>query len=244
MIEFGGRGILLDIEGTTSSVRFVYDVLFPYARQQVAGFLATNWDAPDVREACEQIARDAGGNSLSAWTATDDPDAALQIVVTEVYRLMDRDAKVTGLKALQGLIWKEGYRTGQLSSHVYDDVPPALAAWREAGLDIRIYSSGSIMAQKEFFAHTRHGDLTRFFRGHYDTTTGPKKEASSYTTIARDMQMAADMILFCSDAVAELDAAGAAGMQTALVVRPENPPVSEGLGHSVIPSFDHLLLRN
>jgi enolase-phosphatase E1 len=240
--RFAGRGILLDIEGTTSSVRFVYEVLFPYARQHLAGFLVSNWDRPEVRRACDLIARDTGAASLAEWTGGTDPESSRTKVIAEVNRLMDGDAKATGLKELQGLIWKDGYLSGQLCSHVYDDVPPALRAWQQAGLDVRVYSSGSITAQKLFFAHTEHGDLTGFFRGHYDTTTGPKKEAASYAAIARDMHLPPTHILFCSDVVAELDAAQGAGMQTVLVMRPGNAPVPEGQRHAVVTSFEHLFL--
>lgn len=242
MIPFAGTGILLDIEGTTSSVRFVYDVLFPHARQQLAQFLEKNWDHPKVRCACDLIARGAGAASLAEWTDGAGVVSAREQVIAEVNRLMDGDAKATGLKELQGLIWQEGYLSGQLCSHVYDDVPPALTAWQAASLDVRIYSSGSITAQKLFFAHTEYGDLTRYFKGHYDTTTGPKKEAASYAAIAGDMHLTPAHILFCSDVTAELDAARAAGMQTVLLVRPGNAPVPRGHGHPTITSFAQLAL--
>lgn len=234
MIAFAGKGILLDIEGTTSSVRFVYDVLFPYARRHLDEYLTDNWDKPEVQRACDQIARDSGAASLAAWT---DAPHAQQSVIAEVHRLMDGDVKATGLKELQGLIWKEGFGSGQLRSHVYDDVPSALKTWHDNGLDVRIYSSGSVTAQKLFFKHTERGDLTGYLRGFYDTTTGPKKESTSYAAIARDMSLPPAQILFCSDIVAELDAAKSAGMQTALLVRPGNAPVPDGHRHAAIVSF-------
>ncbi len=225
----GIRSVLLDIEGTTSSVAFVYDVLFPYARRELADFLRRRWDEPDTARACERIARDAGAPSPAEWTR--------ERVVAEALRLMDGDVKATGLKELQGLIWREGYDAGRLKSHVYPDVPPALRRWAEQGLDLRIYSSGSIGAQKVFFAHTDAGDLTGLFRGHYDTTTGPKRDSESYRRIAADVKMPPSAILFLSDVRQELDAAAEAGMRTGLVVRPGNAPVPPGHGHPAAADF-------
>ena len=138
---------------------------------------------------------------------------------------MDGDVKATGLKELQGLIWQEGYAAGRLTSHVYPDVPPALRRWAEQGLDLRIFSSGSVAAQKVFFAHTDAGDLLPLFHGHYDTTTGPKREAESYRRIAADMKLPTSAILFLSDVVQELDAAAEAGCERPWSVRPGNAPI-------------------
>jgi enolase-phosphatase E1 len=223
----GPRGILLDIEGTTSSVSFVYDVMFPYVRKHLTFEVLTNWLEPDYIEAFHAIAKDAGHESLDAWLKSqglsrENPLRGSQLVVQEVTRLMDGDVKATGLKALQGLIWKAGFESGELKSHVYEDVPPALSAWHDGGIDVRIYSSGSVQAQKLFFAHTIAGDLLPFLRGHYDTTTGPKKEPESYRKI-----------------VAELDAARAAGLATALAVRPGNATNQAGAGppHHAVETF-------
>jgi enolase-phosphatase E1 len=241
------RGILLDIEGTTSSISFVYDVMFPYVRKHLTYEVLTNWEDPDYIAAHEAIARDAGHPSLAAWLAThrlsrDNPLRAADIVCREVIRQMDADLKTTGLKQLQGLIWKTGFESGALKAHVYDDVPPALAAWSAAGKDVRIYSSGSMQAQKLFFGHTIAGDLLGHFRGHYDTTTGPKKEADSYRRIAGDFDLPPGEILFASDIVDELDAARAAGLQTVLVVRPGKATgqTSSGAAHAQIASFAQL----
>jgi enolase-phosphatase E1 len=240
VIPFGGSALLLDIEGTTSSVRFVYDVLFPFARHQLVYFLTSHWEDADVQQACERIAQDAGGTSLGAWSGAAGRDDVRAQVVAEVQRLMDADAKATGLKALQGLIWREGYLSGKLCSHVYGDVPPALRRWQEAGRAVCIYSSGSVTAQKLFFAHTTHGDLTCYLNGYYDTTTGPKRETASYSAIAHQMDFAPSEILFCSDMAAELDAAAAAGLMTALAIRPENAPAPAGHGHATITSFEQI----
>jgi enolase-phosphatase E1 len=142
---------------------------------------------------------------------------------------MDHDRKSTALKTLQGRIWQEGYRSGELHGEVFPDVPVALERWSQAGRDIRIYSSGSILAQQLLFSTTRRGDLTRFLKGYFDTTTGPKGEVSSYTAIASAFGLRANEILFISDVTRELDAASAAGFEVLLSIRPGNhaqPPSS------------------
>jgi enolase-phosphatase E1 len=243
-MHFSGRGILLDIEGTTSSVSFVYDVMFPYVRKHLSFEVFSNWLEPEFIEAFHAIARDAGHESFDAWLkmqglTRDNPLRAASVVCQEVTRLMDADLKSTGLKQLQGLIWKSGFESGELKAHVYDDVPPALAAWNAAGKDVRIYSSGSVQAQKLFFGHTIAGDLLPLFRGYYDTTTGPKKEAESYRRIALAYHLPPGDILFLSDIVAELDAARSAGLQTALASRPGNALAQSSgkWGHAEITSF-------
>jgi enolase-phosphatase E1 len=248
-ISFSGRGILLDIEGTTSSVSFVYDVMFPYVRKHLTFEVFANWLEPEYIEAFHAMAKEAGHESLDSWLKSqsltrDNPLRAADVVCKEVIRLMDADIKATGLKQLQGLIWKSGFDSGELQAHVYDDVPPALAAWNAAGKDVRIYSSGSVQAQKLFFGHTIAGDLLSQFRGHYDTTIGGKKEADSYRKIADAFQLPAHAVLFLSDIIAELDAARAAGLQTALVVRPGNAAnqVSAGEPHPTIENFAQLEL--
>lgn len=239
-LDFSGRGILLDIEGTTSSVSFVYDVMFPFVRRELDGFLAANWDKPAVAAACERIAQDAGAQSLSAFAAGADPRVRIK---AEVLRLMDGDVKATGLKELQGLIWEQGFNSGELRAHVYADVPPALEAWNKAGLDVRVYSSGSIAAQKLFFGHTEAGNLLPYLHGHYDTTTGPKKSTESYTQIAADMRLPPAKILFLSDVAAELNAARQAGYQTGLLRRPGNAP-QDASGHPELASFAQVTIRS
>jgi enolase-phosphatase E1 len=243
-MDFAGRGILLDIEGTTSSVRFVYDVMFPFARRELPGFLDAHWSQPAVMAACHQIAIDAGHASLDDWCGGKvDVAVRRQRLCAEVERLMDADAKATGLKQLQGLIWQAGFESGEMRAHVYEDVPPALAAWQIAGIDVRIYSSGSIQAQRLFFAHSIAGDLLPFFRGHYDTTFGSKRESASYERIMRDISLPPGDVLFVSDVVAELDAARAAGLRTALCLRPGNTPVASGHGHPELRQFSEIQLR-
>lgn len=243
MLSFSGRGILLDIEGTTSSISFVYDVMFPFVRRELDSYLRAHWRESALAAACDAIARDAGQSSLAAWCAgAKDATARQEIVKAEVLRLMDADIKSTGLKALQGLIWDAGFTSGEMKAHLYEDVPPALAAWNAAGIDVRIYSSGSVQAQKLFFGHTIAGNLLPLFRGHFDTTAGPKKEAASYASIAAAFPLPPHEILFVSDVAAELDAAKQAGLQTALCLRPGNAAAKTGHGHEEIRSFAEITI--
>ncbi len=244
MPTIAASGILLDIEGTTSSVSFVYDVMFPYVRRELDAYLERNWDDEECRAACEQIARDAGWDDgrRQSRLPQDGQSRLPQDVADEVIRLMDDDVKATGLKALQGLIWKRGFESGEMQAHLYEDVPPALLRWNANGLDVRIYSSGSIAAQRLFFGHTEFGDLLRHFKGHYDTTTGPKREVASYTKIAAEYELPSAEILFLSDVVQELDAAREAGLKTCLCLRPGNAEVEPGHGHPAVSNFAHLEL--
>lgn len=244
MIQFGGRVILLDIEGTTSSVRFVYDEMFPYVRRELAEFLTQHAPRPAVLSAAKQIALDGGKQSLRELVGEDDlaSEAAQQRLVVEVLRQMDADLKATGLKELQGQVWEAGFQSGELQAHVYDDVPGCLKDWRAAGKELRIYSSGSVHAQKLFFGHTVAGNLLPLLSGHYDTTIGSKREAASYASIAADIGCAPSAVLFLSDIVAELDAARAAGMQTGLLLRPGNALQNNDLGHPSISSFAEVLI--
>jgi enolase-phosphatase E1 len=154
--------------------------------------------------------------------------------------LMDQDSKAPALKELQGQIWEEGYRTGELVGAVFDDVRPALERWRARGIDVGIYSSGSVLAQKLLFGRSSAGDLTPLLGWHFDTAVGAKTDPESYRRIVAAIGRSPGELLFVSDVVAELDAAGSAGMQTALSVRPGNAPVSGDHGHRQIQSFDEI----
>jgi len=209
--------ILLDIEGTTSSISFVHDVLFPFARKEAQSYLAGHWQAPQVQETGKLLLEEAGMGAVEPSPAT---------CLAAIHSLMDRDAKVTGLKRIQGWIWKSGYESGVLKAHVYPDLVPALKRWRSRGCPIFIYSSGSIEAQKLFFGHTIEGNLLEFFQGHFDTTIGPKVESSSYLAIAQAVGIPPENILFFSDAPREVEAAKQAGLQVRLVKRPGNPPAT------------------
>lgn len=233
--------VLLDIEGTTSSVRFVFEVMFPYARQHVAEYLERHWGEPSLQAALDKLAVDVGQSGAADWLGrfADEP-AQRAAVVAAVHQLMDRDAKVTGLKELQGLVWDSGFRSGQMVAHLYPDVVPAVNAWRASGRRVWIYSSGSIAAQRLFFGHTREGDLLQLFSGHFDTTSGGKKEPESYRRIAAAIGSQPQQILFVSDIADELLAARQAGLETALSVRPENQPQPPGHGFNEIRSFAEL----
>jgi enolase-phosphatase E1 len=221
--------ILTDIEGTTTSIAFVYDVLFPYAAARLARTCAQPAPGPDLGEALARLREEHDRE-----TASDPPpfgDGA-----PYARWLMERDRKSTGLKLLQGLIWDEGYVRGEIQGHVYPDVPPVLAAWRAAGRRLRVFSSGSVRAQKLLFGHTGFGDLTPLFEGFHDTSTGPKQEPEAYGAIAAAFALPPAEILFLSDVTAELDAAARAGCRTGLLVRPGNRPAVAG-EHRVYESF-------
>lgn len=201
------KAILTDIEGTTSSISFVKDVLFPYSRERLGEFIRLRRNDADVGKLLDS-ARELAGKTL-------DEDA----LIRQFVRWIDEDQKVTPLKALQGLIWQHGYEHGDFHGHVYEDAVRRLREWRQRGLRIYIFSSGSVHAQKLLFAHTQFGDLTSLFSGYFDTLIGPKQDAESYRKIASIVGNPPDEILFLSDIEGELDAARAAGMQTVKLVR-------------------------
>ena len=231
--------ILLDIEGTTSSISFVHDVMFPYVREHLVDFLEQHWGQPAVADCLPLLAADLGHADVESWL-DDDSAAAKAAIVAGVNQLMDGDVKATGLKKLQGQIWKSGFESGQMTAHVYDDVVPAIDRWLAAGSEIRIYSSGSVQAQNLFFGHTVAGNLLPKFSGHYDTTVGSKKESASYEKIVAEIGCSAADVVFVSDVVAELQAAQASGLNTVLSIRPGNEPVDEGHGFESVDSFDKI----
>lgn len=242
MLETNARGILLDIEGTTSSISFVYDVMFRYVRENVDSFLKSNWGQPSVAACLPMLAVDLEKDSVDDWLGGLSDEQQQSAVSQSVIGLMDADVKATGLKQLQGLIWKDGFTSSQMVAHLYDEVADCIKAWKQSGIDVRIYSSGSIEAQKLFFGHTVAGDLLDQFSGHYDTTTGAKQESASYQKIAAEFDCEPCQILFVSDVVAELEAAKSAGLQTALSIRPGNKPVEADHGFDAINSFDEIRL--
>ncbi len=205
--------ILTDIEGTTTSVSFVYETLFPYFRENISK-LKELQHLPEVKEAFEQVvklAKEEGKNisgtaeiieMLEAWSA--------------------EDKKITPLKTLQGVLWDEGYRSGEIRGHVYADVPAALENWKQAGKKLGVFSSGSVAAQKLIFGFSEKGDLSPYFSAFFDTNTGGKRETETYSKIARELQILAEKILFLSDISEELEAADKAGYQTIQLVREGN----------------------
>jgi len=223
LFELRVRGVLLDIEGTTTPIAFVHEVLFSYARDHVRSFLAKNIDADEVRADIallrDENAVDVGEKRYPVLLA---PATEIESIASYVEWLIGCDRKSTGLKSLQGKIWKQGYADGSLKSQVFSDVPRALKRWHEAGVSVFIFSSGSVLAQKLLFAHTEAGDLTKYISGYFDTNVGKKVEAESYRQIAKAMEMEPGEIVFISDVVSELEAAAEAGMQTLLSIRPGN----------------------
>ncbi len=202
------KAILTDIEGTTSAVSFVFDVLFPYAKQHLPAFVREHAADPEVAAQLQAVRNDSA-----------EPDASVDRVIEILLQWIAEDRKATPLKALQGMVWQQGYQAGQLKGHVYPDAVEALKRWHQAGYALYVYSSGSIQAQKLIFGCSEAGDLSGLFSGYFDTTSGPKREEASYRSIASSIGQPADAILFLSDIVEELDAAQRAGMVTCALVR-------------------------
>jgi enolase-phosphatase E1 len=220
------RAVVTDIEGTTSSISFVKDVLFPYARERLPAYVETHADRADVQHWLHEAAREAG------WT-----EASRSEVIDLLQRWIDEDRKATPLKALQGMIWKDGYVAGDYRAHVYPEVPARLRAWKQRGLALYVYSSGSVPAQKLFFGHSEAGDLTPLFSGYFDTETGPKRAADSYRAIATSIGERPEQILFLSDVVEELDAAAEAGLRTTWLCRPPTACPADA-SHPCVADFD------
>lgn len=221
--------ILTDIEGTTSSISFVKDVLFPYARASLPGFIRENGDRPDIRQWLDAVATEHG--------AMCDDD----MIVEVLQGWIDEDRKHTALKALQGMVWEAGYADGDFTAPLYPDVAPALRHWHAKGYPLAVFSSGSVPAQKLLFGHTDDGDLIPLFDAFFDTEVGHKREADSYRRIADELGRPASEIIFLSDVVAELDAAREAGMRTVLLDRLQDYPAPRlgdaANGHERVESF-------
>jgi enolase-phosphatase E1 len=225
------KAILLDIEGTVGDIAFVRDVLFPYARKRLGETLRTRWSDPSIAAVVAEAASVAGKALSSSDGATE-----------QFLAWMDEDRKITPLKTLQGVIWRDGYASGELKAHLYPDAIEAIDAWRKKGLRIFIYSSGSIEAQKLYFAHSVAGNLTGAIEDYFDTTTGPKTAPGSYSKITAAIGLAANEILFLTDAPAEATAAQAAGMQVRRIERTKARDfIAEDDGMKVLGSFSSLL---
>ncbi|WP_349571455.1 acireductone synthase [Azotobacter salinestris] len=216
------RAILTDIEGTTSAVSFVFDVLFPYAREHLPAFVRQHATEAEVAALLEAVRAECG-----------EADAGIERIIEVLLGWIAEDRKATPLKALQGMVWEQGYRAGELKGHVYPDAVDALQRWKREGYQLYVYSSGSIQAQRLIFGCSEAGDLSPLFSGYFDTTSGPKREAASYARIAEAIGRAPTEILFLSDVVQELDAAREAGMRTCGLAREGG-----GLaGHPTVTSF-------
>lgn len=222
------KAIVTDIEGTTSALSFVKDILFPYARSHLPEFVRKNQEDPDVAVLLEDARREAGA------------DMDIEQLITQFISWIDLDRKITPLKSIQGLIWKAGYQQGDFKGHIYEDAARGLKAFKERGLALYVYSSGSVYAQKLLFTHSEYGDLTPLFSGYFDTHIGTKTQISSYLHIAEHINFQAADILFLSDIKAELDAARQAGFKTYWLVRGQ--AIDSTAEHRQISDFDAIKL--
>jgi len=222
------RAILTDIEGTTSSLHFVHDVLFPYAREHMAEFVRSNAEDPQVALQLDDVRLRVGA------------DLDLDGVIAQLVAWIDADEKITPLKALQGMLWEAGYKNGDFTGHVYPDAVRLLERWSGSGIRLYVFSSGSVQAQQLLFAHSDAGDLTPLFSGYYDTLIGNKRNPAAYTAIAHDIGLPPQDILFLSDIRTELDAARTAGMHTTCLVRDATP--DPAAGHPQAVDFDAIVL--
>jgi enolase-phosphatase E1 len=204
------KAIVTDIEGTTSSIAFVKDVLFPYAAKNLPSWLEDNCDDPAVRRQVENIAETIAR-----------PASDIAAVIKQLLEWIEHDVKATPLKALQGMLWKSGYESGDYRAHVYEDAVQKLKDWHAAGIPLYVYSSGSVQAQKLFFQYSRYGDMRNLFSGYFDTTTGAKSDADSYRKIATSIGVPPAELLFLSDVESEVSAAVEAGFDAVLVARDE-----------------------
>lgn len=220
------RAIVTDIEGTTSDIRFVHNVLFPYARERLAGFVT----AEQYKEPVSTIL-----NNLREEVAQ--PEATAAELIEVLFAFMDEDRKSTALKALQGIIWRDGYVNGDFKGHLYPDVLPQLEKWKAQGIDLYVYSSGSVAAQKLLFGYSDEGDITHLFSGYFDTLVGAKRDVQSYRNIATQIGLPPASILSLSDIHQELDAAEAADFRTTQLIRGDDDVASH---HHQVHSFSNI----
>lgn len=225
------EGIVIDVEGTTTSIAFVKDVLFPYARLHIADFVRQNHFKPKVAALLDDVRKEIG------------QDLDIEVIISQLIIWIDLDQKITPLKSLQGLIWEVGYQRGDYQAHIYPDAAAALKAWKQQGIDLYVYSSGSIEAQKLLFTYTELGDLTPLFSGYFDTHIGGKMESRSYQQIADQIQLAPHQLLFLSDSKEELDAAKFAGFHTCWMAR-EQQYFYSAAEHYPVASFADIDLQS
>ena len=205
------RAIVTDIEGTTSSIAFVHEVLFPYASERLPDYIRQYCDSPEVARLLDAVRDEAGA-----------PDSGIETVIETLLAWIAEDRKVTPLKTLQGLVWQHGYERGDFTGHIFDDAVTEMREWAKAGIDLYVYSSGSVGAQKLLFHYSDAGDLRSLFQGYFDTEVGPKRQSESYRNIISSIEVEPARILFLSDVAEELDAAREAGMQTTQLVRDDD----------------------
>lgn len=220
------KAIVTDIEGTTSDIRFVHSVLFPYARERLADIVRQHGSDPEIAQALDALRQELG-----------QPDADSETLIAALNQFMDEDRKSTALKQLQGIIWRAGYRNGDFQGHLYPEVATQLAAWQQQGLRLYVYSSGSVEAQQLLFGYSNAGDLRPLFSDYFDTRVGAKRETGSYRTIAQAIGLPAEQLLFLSDIRQELDAAQEAGWHTCQLIRDDADNVSR---HRQVARFDQI----
>ncbi|KHS64201.1 acireductone synthase [Pectobacterium brasiliense] len=220
------KAIVTDIEGTTSDIRFVHSVLFPYARERLADTVRQHGSDPEIAQALDALRQELG-----------QPDADSETLIAALNQFMDEDRKSTALKQLQGIIWRAGYRNGDFQGHLYPEVATQLAAWQQQGLRLYVYSSGSVEAQQLLFGYSNAGDLRPLFSDYFDTRVGAKRETDSYRTIAQAIGLPAEQLLFLSDIRQELDAAQEAGWHTCQLIRDDADNVSR---HRQVARFDQI----
>lgn len=226
-LSLGIRAIVTDIEGTTSSIDFVHQTLFPYAKKHLRAYLKAHADRTEIQQLIDEV------------EAIERTELSVEGAADVLERWIAEDRKLTPLKALQGMIWAQGYADGELQGHVYADTPDALRRWHAQGLKLYVYSSGSVEAQKLIFGHTAYGDLTPLFSGYFDTRVGPKREVGSYRAILQQTGFEGAEVLFLSDVGEELDAARAAGLQTLQLIRDDQ--ARPFAAHPQAPDFKNLL---
>ncbi len=222
------KAVLVDIEGTTSPISFVKNVLFPYSKERLEKFIKENKDNPEVKRIIDDIKKEVG-KELS----TDE-------VIETLKKWIDEDKKVTPLKEIQGFIWEKGFKSGELKAPVYKDAYEKLKKWKERGIPIYIYSSGSVKAQKLFFSHTEYGNILNIFSGFFDTKIGSKKETESYKKIAKEIGLKPEEILFLSDNPDEIKAAAKAGMKVIRIVRKGDAEYIKDFPYQQAESFEKM----
>ncbi|XP_061386205.1 enolase-phosphatase E1-like [Musca vetustissima] len=246
MTEFTAKTILSDIEGTTTSISFVKDKLFPYAKEYTKDYLEQTWINKETSEIVRELF-ELPEFEVYKKEATNLGDESYDVYTVNgfVKYLIDKDLKLGPLKKLQGLVWEKGYEKGDLKGHVYPDVPEAFKRWKEAGLRLAIYSSGSIKAQQLLFGQTELGNLLPYISGHFDTTSGHKQEQQSYVNIAKALGEEPCDILFLTDVVKEAEAARKAGLQTVILARPGNAPLTDDdkTQYTVVNDFESLKIK-
>ena len=245
------KALITDIEGTTSSISFVHEVLFPYASAKLGKFIQNNSGEPFISQIIHKVINfgsDGDGYELNACSAPMQELSEKQIkhALDILQHWIKLDMKIKPLKDLQGLIWEAGYKNGDFKGHIYQDAYESLKKWHAEGIPLYIYSSGSVHAQKLLFGHTEYGDLNPLFSGNFDTKIGAKKESQSYEKIAgviasdNEAISQAKDILFLSDIEAELDAAKETGMQTIQLIRPGSTPSAK---HTKLESFNQVITQ-